>query len=106
MEDRTKGILYMLMVVAIWGFSFVATKVLLDYLDPAIIAFTRFFIATILLFAICRKREVYNPDEIKYVAIAGFLGITCYYMFENVALTFTTATNSSLISAQYRSSSC
>ncbi|KGK99803.1 multidrug transporter [Methanococcoides methylutens] len=99
MEDRTKGILYMLMVVAIWGFSFVATKVLLDYLDPAIIAFTRFFIATVLLFAICRKRESYSRNEVKYVAIAGFLGITCYYMFENVALTFTTATNSSLISA-------
>ncbi|MEL4304374.1 DMT family transporter [Methanococcoides sp. LMO-2] len=99
MEDRTKGILYMLMVVAIWGFSFVATKILLNYLDPAIIAFTRFFIATVLLFAICRKRETYSPDEKIYVAIAGFLGITCYYMFENVALTFTTATNSSLISA-------
>ncbi|AKB85341.1 DMT family transporter [Methanococcoides methylutens] len=99
MEDRTKGILYMLTVVAIWGFSFVATKVLLNYLDPATIGFTRFFIATVLLFAICRKREKYALDEVKYVAIAGFLGITCYYMFENVALTFTTATNSSLIGA-------
>ncbi|WP_406661981.1 DMT family transporter [Methanolobus sp. ZRKC3] len=99
MENRTKGLLYMLTVVVLWGFSFVATKLLLGYLDPVSLVFARFFIATILLFAICRKRENYSRDEIRYVAIAGFLGITCYQMFENVALTFTTATNSSLISA-------
>lgn len=99
MEDRTKGMIYMMIVVAIWGFSFIATKILLDHLDPATIGFIRFFIATILLFAICRKKETYRRDEIRYVVIAGFLGITCYYMFENVALTFTTATNSSLISS-------
>jgi drug/metabolite transporter (DMT)-like permease len=99
MEDRTKGVLYMLIVVTIWGFSFVATKLLLEHLQPATIAITRFVIATILLFAICRKKEDYRKDERWYVIFAGFLGITCYYMFENVALTFTTVTNSSLISA-------
>lgn len=99
MEDRTQGILYMLVVVVLWGFSFVATKLLLEYLDPITLVFSRFFIATILMFAICRKKENYTRNEIKYVVIAGFLGITSYQMFENVALTFTTATNSSLISA-------
>jgi drug/metabolite transporter (DMT)-like permease len=99
MEDRTKGLLYMLVVVVLWGFSFVATKLLLGYVDPVSLVFARFLIATILMFAICRKREDYGRNEIKYIAIAGFLGITSYQMFENVALTFTTATNSSLISA-------
>ncbi|WP_342304337.1 DMT family transporter [Methanolobus sp. ZRKC5] len=99
MDDRKKGILYLLIVAAMWGFSFIATKVLLDYLNPAIIAFARFLIAAILLLAISRERENYTQNEIKYVVLAGFLGITCYYMFENVALTFTTATNSSLIGA-------
>lgn len=64
MNDRTKGILYLLIVAAIWGFSFVITKVLLDYLYPATIVFARFLIATILLFAICRKRENYSRNEI------------------------------------------
>ncbi|WP_445475345.1 DMT family transporter [Methanococcoides methylutens] len=99
MEDRKKGIVYMLIVITIWGFSFVATKVLLEYLDPAIIAVTRFLMATIILFAICRKKENYKRGEIWYVVLSGFLGITCYYMFENVALTFTTVSNASLISA-------
>lgn len=64
MDDRTKGILYLLIVVAIWGLSFVITKVVLAYLDPAIIVFARFLIATILLLAICRKRENYTRNEI------------------------------------------
>lgn len=99
MEDRTKGIIYMLTTVILWGFSFIGTKVLLNYLDPATIGFLRFFIATILLFAICRKKADYTRKELQYVIIAGFLGITSFYMFENVALTHTTATNASLIGA-------
>jgi len=99
MEDRTKGIIYMLTTVILWGFSFIGTKVLLNYLDPATIGFLRFFIATILLFAICRKKADYTRKELQYVMIAGFLGITSFYMFENVALTYTTATNASLIGA-------
>ncbi len=89
----------MMFVVALWGFSYVATKVLLVYIAPATIVFARFLIATVLLFLICRERENYGRDEMGYIAIAGFLGVTSYYMFENVALTFTTATNSSLIGA-------
>jgi drug/metabolite transporter (DMT)-like permease len=99
MDDRTQGILCLLIVAVTWGFSFIATKVLFVYLAPATIAFVRFLIATVLMFAICRKRENYSKDEIKYVVLAGFLGITCFYMFENVALTFTTATNASIIGA-------
>ncbi|MBP1908334.1 DMT family transporter [Methanolobus bombayensis] len=99
MDKRKKGLLYMMTVVVLWGFSFVATKILLDFLDPLTVVFVRFFMATILMFAICRKRENYSRNEVMYVAIAGFLGITSYQMLENVALVFTTATNSSLISA-------
>jgi len=99
MEDRTKGIIYMLTTVILWGFSFIGTKVLLNYLDPATIGFLRFFIATILLSAICRKKADYTRKELQYVMIAGFLRITSFYMFENVALTYTTATNASLIGA-------
>ena len=99
MDRRQKGILYMLTVVVLWGFSFVATKILLGFIDPVTLVFTRFLIATVLMFAICRKWESYSRREVLYVAAAGFLGVTSYQMLENLALTFTTATNSSLISA-------
>lgn len=99
MEKRTKGIIYLLIVAAVWGFSFVATKVLLKYLGPASIVFFRFLMATALLFVLCRKKVKYSKYETVHIVLAGFLGITCYYMFENYALTFTTATSSALISS-------
>ncbi|WP_052286174.1 DMT family transporter [Methanococcoides burtonii] len=99
MDDWTKGIIYMLTTVILWGVSFIGTKALLNYLDPATIGFLRFLIVTILLSVICRKKTDYTRKELQYVMIAGFLGITSFYMFENVALTYTTATNASLIGA-------
>lgn len=99
MEDRKKGTLYMLIVVVLWGFSFIGTKVLLDHLDPAMIGFLRFFMASLILIAICRTKAGYTKKELLYVALSGFFGITCFYMFENTALIFTTPTNASLIGA-------
>lgn len=87
-----------LSVVFIWSVTFVSTKILLEYLSPTEILFYRYVIAYLLFFAAGPK--VLWPrsfrDEAKF-ALAGFLGVTLYFLCENFALLYSTASNVSLL---------
>ncbi len=86
--------------VAIWGLTFVSTKVLLVSFSPVWILFLRFVIGFLALWAlrphILKMKE--RRHEWLFVA-AGLAGITFYYLMENVALVFTTATAAGVIIA-------
>lgn len=85
--------------VAIWGTTFVATKVLmLNGLSPAMIFTLRFSIAYILMLCINHKRILSDTwkDELKMVLL-GITGGSLYFLSENEAMNFTTTTNTSLI---------
>ena len=85
--------------VAIWGTTFVSTKVLmLNGLSPAMIFTLRFSIAYILMLAINHKRILSDTwrDELKMVLL-GITGGSLYFLSENEAMNFTTTTNTSLI---------
>ena len=79
--------------VFVWGITFVSTKVLLVDFTPMHILFIRFALGFAALAClrphILRLRE--RRDE-RLFAGAGFAGIACYFLMENVALTFTSAT--------------
>lgn len=89
-------------VVAIWGSTFVFTKMLLlAGLSPAQIFTLRFIIAYVLLlgFSLKQKHKWFCDtwrDELLMVAL-GITGGSVYFLTENAAMLFTTATNTSLI---------
>lgn len=92
------------LTVAIWGSTFVFTKMLLQSgLSPAQIFTFRFIIAYILLLAFSWFKEISFRwfcrswrDELLMVAL-GITGGSLYFLMENAAMLFTTATNTSLI---------
>jgi len=87
------------LTVAIWGTTFVATKVLmLNGLSPAQIFTLRFSIAYVLMLLFYHKRMFADSwmDEVKMVLL-GITGGSLYFLSENEAMNFTTTTNTSLI---------
>jgi drug/metabolite transporter (DMT)-like permease len=95
-------------VVAVWGSTFVVTKLLLqEGLSPAQIFTLRFIIAYVLLLAYSLGRSVFHTqrstlfasswrDELLMVLL-GITGGSVYFLAENAAMLYTTATNTSLI---------
>ena len=89
-------------VVAIWGSTFVFTKMLLlNGLSPAQIFTLRFIIAYLLLlgYSLMRPFRLFSDsihDELLMVAL-GITGGSVYFLAENAAMLYTTATNTSLI---------
>ena len=90
------------LIVAIWGSTFVFTKMLLlNGLSPAHIFTLRFIVAYILLLAVSLTRRHQwlchsLKDELLMVAL-GITGGSLYFLSENAAMLYTTATNTSLI---------
>lgn len=90
------------LTVAVWGSTFVFTKLLLQAgLSPAQIFTLRFIIAYVLLLAYSMSRQHQWlcsswKDELLMVAL-GITGGSLYFLTENAAMLYTTATNTSLI---------
>lgn len=105
MPHNTKflGHLVAFLTVAIWGSTFVFTKLLLlSGLSAAQIFTLRFIIAYVLLmlFSLTRKNHQWLADtwkdELLMVAL-GLTGGSMYFLTENEAMNYTTTTNTSLI---------
>ena len=91
------------LVVAVWGTTFVFTKLLLIAgLTAAQIFVLRFVIAYVLLFVYSLTRWPFRlfaaswKDELLMVAL-GVTGGSLYFLTENSAMIYTTTTNTSLI---------
>ena len=85
--------------IIIWGTTFVASKVLLEKLTPIQIMMFRFVIAYIVLWAIHPKWDrIVWKDELRFF-ILGLTGCTLYFLTENYALTYTLASNVSILLA-------
>lgn len=91
--------------VAVWGSTFVFTKMLLTAgLSPAQIFTLRFLIAYVLLvgYELFMKRQTFrlfchNVSDETTMVVLGLTGGSLYFLTENTAMLFTTATNTSLI---------
>ena len=90
-------------IVAIWGSTFVFTKMLLlAGLSPAQIFTLRFIIAYVLLMGYSLSKRSFRlfsdnwRDEL-LMLVLGITGGSVYFLAENAAMLFTTATNTSLI---------
>lgn len=99
--DRKKDILghlFAFITIFIWGTTFISTKILLEAFSPIEILFLRFTIGFAVLLAVYPHRlKVKEKKQELYFAAAGLCGVTLYYLLENIALTYTFASNVGVI---------
>ena len=98
MRNKRIGHLAALLTIMIWGTTFISTKILLVDFKPVEILFFRFIMGFFALFIIFPKRlktKSYK-EELTFV-FAGLSGICLYYLLENIALTYTLASNVGVI---------
>ncbi|MGX2993514.1 DMT family transporter [Streptomyces sp. JNUCC 64] len=89
----------------VWSSSYAVTKHLLDDVGPLSIGAIRFTLAALLLAALVRmaRNRPPRPDarQRRLLYASGFLGITLYFILENVGVDLSTASDASLIVATY-----
>ncbi|WP_218059721.1 DMT family transporter [Gilliamella apicola] len=86
------------MTVFVWGITYVVTKVLLTEFKPIEILFFRFTLGYATLWLLSPRFFAWQgiKQELMFLG-AGFCGVTCYFLCENIALTYTTASNVGVI---------
>ncbi len=82
-----------LMTVFLWGVTYISTKVLLRDFTPIEILFLRFLLGLGALSLIRERLPFKNWREERFYVGAGLAGVTLYFLFENIALTCTSASN-------------
>jgi drug/metabolite transporter (DMT)-like permease len=99
MENKnTTGHLAALLTIIIWGTTFISTKILLVDFQPVEILFFRFVLGLLALLLVHphRLKGTTVRQEVTFAA-AGLCGICLYYLLENIALTYTQASNVGVI---------
>lgn len=93
-NSTAKGHLAALVTILIWGATFISTKVLLVDFQPIEILFFRFLMGLLALMIVYphRLKGTTIKQESVFVA-AGLCGVCLYYLLENIALTYTIASN-------------
>lgn len=95
--DRRKitlGHLSAILTIFIWGTTFISIKVLLGLFTPVEIMFFRMVLAYVaLLIARPQFIPMCSLKEELLFAGAGLCGVTLYFIFQNVALSYTLASN-------------
>lgn len=85
--------------IFIWGITFVCTKHLLIEFSPLEILVIRYFAGYLFLWAMWpRWLHIQKGDNLLF-ALAGLTGVTIYQFTENIAISYTTASNVSIIVA-------
>lgn len=98
LTSRCKGRLAATATIAIWGTTFISTKLLLPAFLPIEILALRFTLGIVCL-SLLFPRRLRVPcwrQEALFIA-AGACGVFLYYLLENIALTHTLASNVGVI---------
>lgn len=97
-NNHTTGHLAALLTIIIWGTTFISTKILLEDFQPVEILFFRFIMGLLALLVVYphRLKGTTGRQELTFAA-AGLCGICLYYLLENIALTYTMASNVGVI---------
>lgn len=86
--------------VTTWGVTFISTKVLLESFSPIAILIMRFALGYLSLWLFKPKIMPFMGLKNEFIMLlAGICGITLYFLFENIALTYTYASNVGIIIA-------
>lgn len=97
-NDQARGHAAAFFTIVVWGTTFISTKVLLRSFQPVEILFIRFTLGLLALFLVCprRMKGVTRKQELLFAG-AGLCGVCLYYLLENIALTYTLASNVGVI---------
>ncbi len=84
--------------IFVWGLTFISIKVLLVTFTPVEIMFYRLILALVVLFILSppHRGRLTLGGEWRFMA-AGLCGVTLYFLFQNIALTYTLAANVSVL---------
>ncbi len=90
---------YLLLAVIFWGWSFVATKILLDYVTPVELMGLRFIVGLPVLFAVvfARKVKLSFSRRHRWQVLFGAIIITAHFLIQITGIKYTTATNTGWI---------
>ncbi len=84
--------------IIVWGATFISTKLLLNDFSPVDILIFRFAIGFVALCVAYPKRmRIMDRKHELYFIGAGAFGVTLYFLFENIALTYSYASNVGVI---------
>lgn len=90
------------LLMMIWGMSYLSIKVIVNEVNPILAAFYRFFIASIILFAVLKikypEEKVLKEDKIR-IALGGIFGVALYFLLENYSVYYTSASNVAVLAA-------
>lgn len=101
-QPRILGIVALLFTMVLWGLSFISIKISVSVIPPMTLALLRFSIASVLLYGVLRHKEPVTrlmKKDMPLMSIAGIIGVTAYFFFENNGVKLTTASAASLIIA-------
>lgn len=97
-----KAILKALFAVSVWGASFVATKISLQYIFPTALVWIRFAMGVVILGLAVGLSKQFSLPERKdwgYFAVLGFLGVTLHQWLQSTGLVTAQATTTAWIIA-------
>lgn len=98
-QNRLTGYCFAAFTVVVWGSTFISSKVLLEFYTPAQIMLTRFILAYCALWLLRPRRLALTLKQECVFFLLGLLGCTAYFYTENTALSYTLASNVSIIVA-------
>ena len=99
-NDSRIAILKALFAIMVWGASFVATKISLQYVAPSTVVWLRFTMGVVILgLAVILNKQFAFPHgrDWGYFAILGFLGITFHQWLQSTGLLTAQATTTAWI---------
>lgn len=100
MNSKKLSHIMALVIMLIWGISYLSIKVVVLEINPVLSAFYRFLISSIVLYIFLKlrfpKEKVLKEDRYK-MALGGFFGVTLYFFLENYSISYTTASNVAIL---------
>jgi drug/metabolite transporter (DMT)-like permease len=97
MQNR-RGFIALIVTIFIWGSTFIVTKLLLEEVGPLQLTLLRFAIAFAALAPFAARqgfklKDIFNPTFLLF----GLTGTTLYYALQNLGMSFTSVSSTSLI---------
>ena len=99
-KNKFLAVLAITFTAVIWGLSFPSIKVSVAEIPPMTLALARFLLASVVLVLFLRWMEPSTRlagKDMPLMGLAGFIGVTAYFFFENHGVNLTTASAASLI---------
>ncbi len=94
------GDLFLVAAVIVWGVNFPIAKFALQFLEPIVFSATRYFVASLLLFALLWQQKTpiaVSFKEVRLLIIVGLLGVTLFQGGWAYGLKLTSASKAAIL---------